>query len=145
MESGGRKIGENKLIAKKKAARTWGRSCSECGQAVQQEQATLCHMCSYTKGVCSICGVKILDTTSYSMSGSTVSATGKRKGSDDDPAKGDDRNKKQRQGSASWVLQKKTGYYYDKKSKYFFDPKSKMYFHHSTGKWTKGRSQYNSL
>ena len=73
MESGGRRLGENKLLSVKKASlQKTSRKCKECGQPCHQEQATLCHVCAYSKGVCAICGIQILDTSSYKMTGGSM-------------------------------------------------------------------------
>ncbi|UPQ99864.1 OCRE domain-containing protein [Chloropicon primus] len=143
MESGGRKVGENKLLSRKLAAGGMGatgggprRRCVDCGQACHQDQATLCHVCAYSKGVCAICGVKILDTTFYRMTGASV-ATHKPRGpaEEDQAGVGNKRSAKSTDPTVLWVKDKKTGYLFEKTTKYYYDPATKLYFHHKRGKW----------
>ncbi|KAF8515958.1 PDZ-binding protein [Gautieria morchelliformis] len=70
--SGSRRIGENKLLTKAGGSKSrytpYGGKCKDCKQNVSQNTAKYCHGCAYKKGICSICGKKILDTTGYVMS-----------------------------------------------------------------------------
>jgi hypothetical protein len=43
------------------------RKCGICKSTIQQPHH-YCHFCSYSKGICSMCGKKILNTTSYNQS-----------------------------------------------------------------------------
>ncbi|KAH9072096.1 PDZ-binding protein [Lactarius deliciosus] len=86
IKDGSRKIGENKLIGRPKppgAAPSSSRGisatssknryqpyagkCKDCKQSVSQNQAKYCHGCAFKKGICSICGKQILDTSGYQM------------------------------------------------------------------------------
>jgi len=67
MESGGRKIGENKLLSKKSAWQPLASKCKSCKQNLHQE-AQYCQSCAYQKGICAMCGKQILDTTGYKQS-----------------------------------------------------------------------------
>jgi len=71
-EGGGRKVGENKLLTAKKnrfnPATTMFRECRICRTKVHQAGSHYCHQCAYKKGICAMCGVKILDTKSYCQS-----------------------------------------------------------------------------
>ncbi|CAI5529426.1 unnamed protein product [Closterium sp. Naga37s-1] len=61
-ESGGRKINENKLLSKKKRYTPYASSasfkCIICKQQLHQE-GKYCHLCSYKKGVCAMCGKQL--------------------------------------------------------------------------------------
>jgi cysteine-rich PDZ-binding protein len=68
--------GQNKLLASSssktssalKRANPYGKKCKECKCSVNIERAMYCQSCAYRKGICALCGVKILDTSSYRMS-----------------------------------------------------------------------------
>lgn len=70
-ESGGRKINENKALTSKKARlgaspySTTFKKCGICKAVVHQAGSHYCQQCSYKKGICAMCGVKILDVTNY--------------------------------------------------------------------------------
>ncbi|EIN09502.1 hypothetical protein PUNSTDRAFT_101339 [Punctularia strigosozonata HHB-11173 SS5] len=90
IKDGSRKIGENKLIARpggssgigrpggpsrpsggslsKNRFQPYDKKCKDCKQPTTQNGAKYCHGCAYKKGVCSICGKQILDTSGYVMS-----------------------------------------------------------------------------
>lgn len=63
---GGRPINENKALTSAKRARTdgYGSACSVCKSSLHQH-GLFCNKCAYAKGVCSMCGIQILDTTMY--------------------------------------------------------------------------------
>ncbi|KAG8980819.1 hypothetical protein FRB90_007461, partial [Tulasnella sp. 427] len=64
--SSNRKIGENKLLTRPGASsksKPYDRKCKDCKQTVSQNSAKYCHGCAYKKGLCSMCGKQILDTT----------------------------------------------------------------------------------
>ncbi|KAJ1986094.1 hypothetical protein H4R33_003563 [Dimargaris cristalligena] len=64
-----RKLNENKLLAaKKNRFQPYSSKCKVCRSAVHQPQANWCQACAYKKGICAMCGVKILDTTMYKQS-----------------------------------------------------------------------------
>ncbi|PVF92809.1 hypothetical protein CPB86DRAFT_790797 [Serendipita vermifera] len=82
-KEGKRKIGQNTLLTMKgrgvgsssaggpKGKRFQpyaAKKCKSCNSNVSQNNATYCHGCAYKKGVCSICGKEVVDTTMYSMS-----------------------------------------------------------------------------
>lgn len=67
-ESGGRKINENKLLAKKQRWQPYGQGkCTVCKSALHQE-GMYCHNCAYSKGLCAMCGKQILDAKVYKQS-----------------------------------------------------------------------------
>nr|ADE76653.1 unknown [Picea sitchensis] len=67
-ESGGRKLNENKLLSKKHRWTPYGTTkCTICKQQLHQE-GKYCLSCAYKKGVCSMCGKQVLDTTHYKQS-----------------------------------------------------------------------------
>ncbi|KAK2463556.1 hypothetical protein APHAL10511_004307 [Amanita phalloides] len=73
IKEGSRKVGENKLLARpnpkaKIRFQPYQGKCKDCKQSVTQNGAKYCHGCAYKKGLCSICGKQILDTTPYAMS-----------------------------------------------------------------------------
>ncbi|KZP19390.1 hypothetical protein FIBSPDRAFT_920169 [Athelia psychrophila] len=80
VKDGSRKIGENKLIGRpsvggsgsgsgsKNRYQPYQSKCKDCKQPTTQNKAKYCHGCAYKKGLCSICGKQILDTTGYVMS-----------------------------------------------------------------------------
>ncbi|KIY49971.1 hypothetical protein FISHEDRAFT_40240 [Fistulina hepatica ATCC 64428] len=71
IKDGSRKVGENKLLARgsaKSRYQPYQRHCKDCKSSTTQNNAKYCHGCAYRKGICSICGHKILDTSGYVMS-----------------------------------------------------------------------------
>ncbi|KAJ3770039.1 PDZ-binding protein [Lentinula raphanica] len=72
IKDGSRRVGENKLLSRpgssKNRFQPYQGKCKDCKQPCTQNQAKYCHGCAYKKGLCSICGKKILDTTGYVMS-----------------------------------------------------------------------------
>lgn len=71
-ESGGRKIGENKLLTGQKTrfAPSTGsfKKCRLCKCNVHHPKAHYCQGCAFKKGICSMCGKKLLDTKNYMQS-----------------------------------------------------------------------------
>lgn len=71
-ESGGRAINENKALTSKKSRfnpyTTKFDKCRICKQVVHQANSYYCQQCAYKKGICAMCGVKILDTKGYRQS-----------------------------------------------------------------------------
>mmetsp|Transcript_9089 Transcript_9089/g.8012 ORF Transcript_9089/g.8012 Transcript_9089/m.8012 type:complete len:100 (+) Transcript_9089:36-335(+) len=68
-KDGGRSIGGNSMLAKKKsysydplAAKCKNCKCNLNGKSIY------CQSCAYAKGICSMCGVKILETKFYKQS-----------------------------------------------------------------------------
>ncbi|XP_065920496.1 cysteine-rich PDZ-binding protein-like [Dysidea avara] len=71
VDGGGRKVGENKAITGKKARfNPYQRfeKCRICKQQVHQVGSHYCQGCAYKKGICAMCGKKILDVSSYRQS-----------------------------------------------------------------------------
>ncbi|CAG9797419.1 unnamed protein product [Chironomus riparius] len=67
--SSGRAINENKaLSAKRYDPMTGIRKCRICQAKMHQEGAHYCQTCAFKKGICSMCGKKILNTKSYRQS-----------------------------------------------------------------------------
>ncbi|KAN0063735.1 hypothetical protein ACQY0O_003785 [Thecaphora frezii] len=66
--SGGRQIGQNKLLSKANRFNPMGSKCKLCKGTVTLDKATYCQGCAYKKGLCAICGKQILDTTKYKQS-----------------------------------------------------------------------------
>jgi len=73
-ESGGRKVGENKaLSASKNRFSPYGQpsqfqKCRICKSSVHQKGSHYCQGCAYKKGICAMCGKKVLDTKGYRQS-----------------------------------------------------------------------------
>lgn len=78
LESGGRKLNENKLLtqsSRTKAAsgssdtsRHQFRDCGICKAKCHQVGSYYCQHCAYKKGICSMCGIKIANTRDYNQS-----------------------------------------------------------------------------
>ncbi|KAJ7987771.1 hypothetical protein DPEC_G00329960 [Dallia pectoralis] len=72
-ESGGRKLNENKALTSKKArfdpygkpGKTGFGICRICKSSVHQSGSHYCQGCAYKKGICAMCGKKVLDTKNY--------------------------------------------------------------------------------
>merc|ERR1719433_1862153 len=71
-EGGGRKVGENKLLTSKKNRfnpyQDNFEKCRICKTKVHQIKAHYCQECAYKKGICAMCGIKILKTKNYKQS-----------------------------------------------------------------------------
>jgi len=69
IEAGGTRA-KNTLLYHKRAKRDEpvGRRCGICQSPLAFPAATYCHDCAFKKGICSICGRQVLDTTFYKMS-----------------------------------------------------------------------------
>ncbi|VDP96440.1 unnamed protein product [Echinostoma caproni] len=66
VSSGGRKLNENKLLT---APYTKSfRKCRICAQSVHQPGSHYCHSCAFKKGICAMCGVRLVNTTNYQQS-----------------------------------------------------------------------------
>ncbi|KIM34110.1 hypothetical protein M408DRAFT_325621 [Serendipita vermifera MAFF 305830] len=84
---GKRKIGQNTLLTMKgrgvgssSSSSTKGlakgkrfspyavKKCKDCNSNVSQNNAQYCHTCAFKKGLCSICGKAVIDTSSFTMS-----------------------------------------------------------------------------
>uniref|UniRef100_T1GFK2 Cysteine-rich PDZ-binding protein n=1 Tax=Megaselia scalaris TaxID=36166 RepID=T1GFK2_MEGSC len=68
----GRKVNENKaLTSYKDKANPVGTSfkpCRICRSKVHQAGSHYCQSCAYKKGICAMCGKKLLDTKNYRQS-----------------------------------------------------------------------------
>ncbi|KAI9591362.1 PDZ-binding protein [Syncephalis fuscata] len=64
-----RKLNENKLLNKSKNRLVpYENKCRLCKSRVHQDKAHYCQGCSYKKGICAMCGVRILDISGYKQS-----------------------------------------------------------------------------
>jgi hypothetical protein len=72
VESGGRKVGENKAITGNKFRFSPYTSkfeiCRICRQKVHQVGSHYCQACAYKKAICAMCGKKLLETKNYKQS-----------------------------------------------------------------------------
>ncbi|OQR71839.1 cysteine-rich PDZ-binding protein-like [Tropilaelaps mercedesae] len=70
--SGGRKLNENKALSQRKNKfnpyTTTFNACRICKTKVHQVGSHYCQGCAYKKGICAMCGKKILDTKNYRQS-----------------------------------------------------------------------------
>ncbi|KAK9881491.1 hypothetical protein WA026_016374 [Henosepilachna vigintioctopunctata] len=72
-EGGGRKVNENKALSNKlrfNPYTTKFESCRICRQKVHQVGSHYCQACAYKKGICAMCGKKIISTKNYKQSSS---------------------------------------------------------------------------
>ncbi|KAK2163251.1 hypothetical protein LSH36_83g04095 [Paralvinella palmiformis] len=71
-EGGGRKVNENKaLTASKNRYSPYSSTfekCRICKSSVHQKGSHYCQGCAYKKGICAMCGKKIIDTKGYRQS-----------------------------------------------------------------------------
>lgn len=71
-EGGGRVVGENKaLTAHKNRFSPYTKKfgiCRICRQVVHQIGSHYCQACAYKKGICAMCGTKLIDTKNYKQS-----------------------------------------------------------------------------
>jgi hypothetical protein len=71
-QSCGRKVNENKLLTGKKTRfnpyKDNFEKCRICRTKVHQVGSHYCQECAYKKGICAMCGVKILKTKNYKQS-----------------------------------------------------------------------------
>lgn len=71
-EGGGRAVNENKaLTMKKNRYNPYSKSfekCRICKSSVHQAGSHYCQGCAYKKGICAMCGKKIINTTNYRQS-----------------------------------------------------------------------------
>lgn len=73
-EGGGRQLNENKALSAKKrwtpygssGSGTGGGKCKICRLSLHQE-GIYCQKCAYSKGMCSMCGVKVMDISFYNI------------------------------------------------------------------------------
>ena len=79
IESGGRVVNENKALTARKRWSPYGSGggaggagaggkCRVCKQSLHQE-GIYCQKCAYAQGQCSMCGVKVWDTTYHNVGG----------------------------------------------------------------------------
>uniref|UniRef100_A0A674PHV1 Cysteine-rich PDZ-binding protein n=1 Tax=Takifugu rubripes TaxID=31033 RepID=A0A674PHV1_TAKRU len=65
-ESGGRKLNENNLNPQTLESHKTGFAiCRICKSSVHQSGSHYCQGCAYKKGICAMCGKKVLDTKNY--------------------------------------------------------------------------------
>nr|XP_023030422.1 cysteine-rich PDZ-binding protein [Leptinotarsa decemlineata] len=71
-ESGGRKVNENKALTAAKnrfsSQTTSFKTCKICRQKVHQVGSHYCQSCAYKRGICAMCGKKIISTKNYRQS-----------------------------------------------------------------------------
>mmetsp|Transcript_2316 Transcript_2316/g.2410 ORF Transcript_2316/g.2410 Transcript_2316/m.2410 type:complete len:112 (-) Transcript_2316:135-470(-) len=70
--SSGRQVNVNMLLIKKSTTKAsssqpYGRKCRICKTSIEGRHH-FCQSCAYTKGICSMCGKKVLDTSMYKQS-----------------------------------------------------------------------------
>ncbi|KAI8079082.1 PDZ-binding protein [Gilbertella persicaria] len=66
--SSGRKLNQNKLLSRSAKIRfdpLQANKCRICKNKLHQDKAHYCQECAYKKGICSMCGKQVLDTTAY--------------------------------------------------------------------------------
>ncbi|KZT21584.1 hypothetical protein NEOLEDRAFT_1139203 [Neolentinus lepideus HHB14362 ss-1] len=72
IKEGSRKVGGHSVLGKTGSSKhrfsPYQNKCKDCKQSTTQNGAKYCHGCAYKKGICSICGKQILDTSGYVMS-----------------------------------------------------------------------------
>ena len=70
-KDGGRKVGGNMILVKKTNQKQYfnpfGSKCKTCKAKVEKDH-TYCNKCSYEKGMCKMCGIKMVSTKFYKMS-----------------------------------------------------------------------------
>lgn len=71
----GRDVGENKLLSgKKKRFSPYANTteqfvkCKICRSKVHQVGSHYCQECAYKKGICAMCGTKLINTKNYKQS-----------------------------------------------------------------------------
>ncbi|XP_064622671.1 cysteine-rich PDZ-binding protein-like [Lineus longissimus] len=71
-DTGGRKVNENKFLTSKKNRfspyQVKFEKCRICKTSVHQVGSHYCQGCAYKKGICAMCGKKVLETKSYRQS-----------------------------------------------------------------------------
>ncbi|PAA73918.1 hypothetical protein BOX15_Mlig029994g1 [Macrostomum lignano] len=71
-EGGGRKVDENKLLTGRSNRfspyTTSFKKCRICKSNIHQAHAHFCTGCAYKKGICAMCGVKLIDVKNYKQS-----------------------------------------------------------------------------
>lgn len=67
-KDGGRKLGVNMLLEKKKFAFTpYGSKCKKCNKKIA-DKSFYCNICAYQQGRCNICGIKVSDVSMQKQS-----------------------------------------------------------------------------
>lgn len=61
IESGGKKINENKMLSKAKRWQPYSAKCKICKDSLP-ENYSYCQKCAYAKALCAMCGKQILST-----------------------------------------------------------------------------------
>lgn len=62
IESGGRKLNENKVLSTSKRWKPYGAACKLCKSSVQDGSYKYCQKCAYAKALCAMCGKQMIDT-----------------------------------------------------------------------------------
>ena len=63
-----RKVNANMLLEKYKNRFEYTNKCNICKAKTEGKHNKFCHTCAYTKGICEICGKKVIDVTMYKQS-----------------------------------------------------------------------------
>jgi len=71
--SNSRRVGQNMLLLRKARTKTarvvpYAQKCKICKSKVHQAGGHYCNNCAYRKGICAMCGKKVLDVKSYRQS-----------------------------------------------------------------------------
>jgi ABC-type bacteriocin/lantibiotic exporter with double-glycine peptidase domain len=63
-----RKINENKLLKKRNQFEPYSNCCKLCKTRLHQKNSNYCQKCAFDKGICAMCGVKMIDVSMYKNS-----------------------------------------------------------------------------
>lgn len=62
-------VGNKSSVSKKSARYTAMKNyCRLCKKTLNLASSKYCQKCAYKKGICSMCGIKVLETKNYKMS-----------------------------------------------------------------------------
>mmetsp|Transcript_15405 Transcript_15405/g.19600 ORF Transcript_15405/g.19600 Transcript_15405/m.19600 type:complete len:117 (-) Transcript_15405:431-781(-) len=61
-------VGPERRQRKREGFNPYARKCKICNGSISLQGAYYCRDCSYKKGICAMCGKKVLDTSSYRQS-----------------------------------------------------------------------------
>nr|CDS25310.1 Cysteine rich PDZ binding protein [Hymenolepis microstoma] len=66
-----KRLNENKLLTGGKGRynphSAAFKKCRICGQSVHQPEAHYCQSCAFKKGICAMCGVRLVNTSNYNQ------------------------------------------------------------------------------
>jgi hypothetical protein len=64
-----KRVNENKLLSQKAKSKfePYSAQCKICKSRLHQKGHHYCQKCSYSKGICSMCGIKVIDTSKYNQ------------------------------------------------------------------------------